>query len=411
MPFPRNVWLLRVAIEVVLHSARLIAFVSIPFLLSAACSDSFVIAEERNDAGPSSFGDTPDAAVDVSELISYCPTNKCPKGHTTCPSSAFPCDVNLLADIHNCGACGVVCPTPRHGATYDCVDGMCVMTCHTTDDLRPVGDCDGIIDNGCETLLETDDNCKACGKKCAPGEHCVVRGQHDVGCGCHDNQMYCQLYPGGPHGCVEIRDDDAHCGTCQNACDYTGGGASLPPHSYYGCINSTCGNLKCHSRWGNCDGAADTGCETFLVTNENCGACGRACPADQECRLNPQLVPECMCPEGETFCSGGTDDGVEVGACRNLLSDSAACGDCSKACNLGLAHGKESCVNGICRPNCAHGWADCNGDTLDGCETNVDSDPSNCGGCDNKCNAVAGQACAGGRCVVEPCKEPGGMTQ
>ncbi|AKU95633.1 hypothetical protein AKJ09_02297 [Labilithrix luteola] len=59
----------------------------------------------------------------------------------------------------------------------------------------------------------------------------------------------------------------------------------------------------------------------------------------------------------------------------------------------------------MCRLDCGTGRANCNGNQSDACETNIDSDPNNCGGCGITCNAVAGQACVQGRCVVEPCDD------
>jgi hypothetical protein len=67
------------------------------------------------------------------------------------------------------------------------------------------------------------------------------------------------------------------------------------------------------------------------------------------------------------------------------------------------------CNYGTCSRHCIDGRADCNGNPSDDCETNIDNDPENCGGCGIVCDAVAGQACVGGRCVVEPCNSDGGV--
>src|SRR5262249_33661012 len=51
---------------------------------------------------PAQFGGA-DAGFDAEagvthDLVTYCPSNKCPPGWTTCPTSRFPCDVNLRLD-------------------------------------------------------------------------------------------------------------------------------------------------------------------------------------------------------------------------------------------------------------------------------------------------------------------------
>ena len=355
--------------------------------------------------------DVPDASSAPVEagLTQYCPTDQCPAGYTTCPLSSFRCDVNLLTDRNNCGACGVVCPKMSKGASFECVDGECVMSCHIEE---LADDCDGIVDNGCETSIVDDDNCRTCGNKCPAGTPCVDRGFYDIGCGCKKGEIYC---PDKFPPCLDASSDDMNCGACDRVCEPTKDG-SLPPYpnTYYGCIKGECGGIKCTEYRGDCDGKAENGCETVVKTNENCGGCGLSCQPGQECRYlllfaqPPMLM--CMCPAGQTFCSVGEIDGIPAGTCYDLKSDNEACGACGNVCS---GDGSKKCVYGVCRLNCFQGTADCNGNEADGCEVNTSSDPDNCGGCGNKCDAVSGQACVGGRCVVKPCDEvdAGGPTR
>ena len=108
-------------------------------------------------AEPGPIVSAPDeaGAPDSSELFTnYCPSNRCPPGHTTCPSSEFLCDADLRTDLNNCGECGNVCP--RGGLDqYVCVEGRCVLSCKANQAL----DCDGVPDNGCEASPASDDNC------------------------------------------------------------------------------------------------------------------------------------------------------------------------------------------------------------------------------------------------------------
>jgi hypothetical protein len=128
----------------------------------------------------------------------------------------------------------------------------------------------------------------------------------------------------------------------------------------------------------------------------------------------------CGCPEGETFCGSCKSDGtytaqlpdggtleavlpvICTGVCNNLTKDPLNCGVCGAVCTDG------TCEFGSCVKRCPYGRADCDGNP--DCEVNTLSDPANCGGCGIACDAVAGQACVGGKCVVEPCDAGAGGT-
>src|SRR5262249_40181126 len=83
-----------------------------PPLMSQGCSHSDpanLIPQEEGVSAP--FVDDASTVEAEAGLINYCPSNKCPAGHTTCVDSTFACDVDLLTDTQNCGACGASCPT------------------------------------------------------------------------------------------------------------------------------------------------------------------------------------------------------------------------------------------------------------------------------------------------------------
>ncbi|MDF2693170.1 MAG: hypothetical protein K0S65_1553 [Labilithrix sp.] len=364
----------------------------------AALACSTALDAGADDMAPRSPSEAPGftnadaAAVEAgaATVTSYCPSNKCPAGYTNCPTSRFPCDVNLLSDRQNCGACGVACPAPNSAEHYECVEGHCVLQCNSQPRTL---DCDGLPDNGCESSPGEQDSCGGCGITCTdPDKPCVNRaGQgEDYGCGCKDGKTYCQGQ------CIDTRNEDNHCGACGNGCPSGDIDPSL--HMYYGCFDSKCGRAKCERGWANCDGILDNGCETSIASDDNCGTCGNACPAGQSCKkdvsvTNPNTPYGCMCPPGDTFCGGDN-----WGACYDTSSDPRHCGGCGIQC-------ASVCVNGVCRMDCGTGRADCNGNELDGCEVDIDSDPRNCGGCGIVCNGTAGQACVQGRCVVEPCED------
>ena len=398
---------------------RRIARYSAPFTLIVpaalawlgGCGGADVTVAEMDDATPPAFA-APDAAPDAIALgvTAYCPSDRCPPGHTTCPSSQFLCDVDLLTDVNNCGECGNKCPSKNSM----CAEGRCVLSCNNATEL----DCDGLPDNGCEAKTLSNDNCGYCGNVCPADRPCVDRGvlASDYQCGCKPGEIYC----GGLYGvpsigeCLDPSSSDSHCGACGNACPPGGDGTvEAPPNTYFGCFEGACGTPKCKTGWGDCDLDPENGCETPLTNNdEHCGTCGYRCQDGTTCDLKVisigATIPMCMCAKGTTFCGASiVQGGVEVermGNCRDLTSDKDNCGACGAPCSA-PAHAIAACIYGSCDWSCNAGWGDCNGSRDDGCETDISFDPKNCGGCGIACDGIAGQACVNGQCMVEPCSE------
>lgn len=376
-------------------------------VLASACSAETRAVYLGRESNPPSFV-SPDASDDAAgdasvpnALTNYCPSNKCPAGWTTCPDSRFPCDVNLNADRDNCGACGAECP-PIFGSMHECIEGRCVMQCSSSS-----FDCDGLPDNGCEASAASNDSCNGCGVKCLdPAKPCVDRSMNstDYGCGCHGDDLLCIEEQGIPR-CRDGTKDDNNCGACGNVCDPAGSGGPIHPNTYRGCVESECDRPKCLFGYANCDADISNGCETDIHSAQHCGACNKACPTGQDCKLDEFGTPKCMCPPGQTYCPIICFNGLCTGECRDLATDAQHCGACGRACATGGTFLQATCTYGTCKTECAVGRADCNGDPSDGCEVNANSDPNNCGGCGRVCDAIAGQACVGGQCVVEPCDE------
>ena len=343
------------------------------------------------------------------------PTRPTLRGPSSSPSRAaarervtFQCDVNLLTDRDNCGECGNRCENPSLPAKYECSEGHCLLACDPTSGRL---DCDGIPDNGCETDITTNEHCGSCGVKCTDPKKPCIRSGSDHRCGCPDGKIYCQDASGDGR-CVDPRTDDQNCGGCNVACDGGGDGGDLPSNTYLGCVESQCGRVKCQSDFRDCDtdlnAPSSNGCEANIWSRDNCGSCGNACPAEQECQGNEYMMPTCSCPKGMIYCPafcmdmGGRTQCL-VGMCVDIESDAEHCGGCFNSCKSSSNTSISTCSFGVCSTQCHKGRADCNGNDSDGCEVNVDQDPNNCGACGKVCDAVAGQACVGGRCVVEPC--------
>lgn len=389
------------------------------FWLAGGCAGREVIVGDLDDASaPSLVAPDANEASTASSLVSYCPSDKCPAPWVTCPDSRFPCDVDIRSDVDNCGACGYRCPESGRGeAKFRCIDGTCVMSCGT--EATSNIDCDGIPDNGCETKPTTNDNCGGCGIACTdPDKSCIYTSQ-GYRCGCPDGMIRC-FDPNFGDLCFDPKTDDANCGGCGNACDPAGDGSEPPPNTRFGCVGGKCNQPKCEKTFGtyflDCDGditqPSSNGCETDAWSNESCGGCGNACPGGQECQGNEALSPTCSCPDGMTYCPYVcVGDLCVAGKCVDITVDKDNCGACGNACprvNTNDPLSAPTCSYGTCGTECISGHADCNGNPADDCEVDTRVDPRNCGGCGIACDAKAGQACVGGRCVVEPCDVDGG---
>ncbi len=109
-----------------------------------------------------------------------------------------------------------------------------------------------------------------------------------------------------------------------------------------------------------------------------------------------------ICPAGYGDCDGNAANGCET----NLSTDPANCGGCDYSCSA--PHASTSCNFSICRiALCSAGWADCNRLASDGCEVDITSDANNCGGCGVQCASTAFPnatcLCSGGVFVLGPC--------
>ncbi len=171
--------------------------------------------------------------------------------------------------------------------------------------------------------------------------------------------------------------------SCSNSSGGGNGDGSV--HQSDGSLCSHCGAQAC------CNGiCTDTNTDT-----NNCGQCGNACL--------PGPSPDCVmglcgcsgnsgqaCAAGDTCCSNG---------CKNLLTDSANCGECGKKCT-----GNQTCTNG----QCSCGGSTCTGTQICCSNACVDknTDKNNCGFCGNQCQGAA--TCANGLCTGNNNCGPGG---
>lgn len=228
--------------------------------------------------------------------------------------------------------------------------------------------------------------------------------------------------------CVDENDPTYGCGS--NSCTPCSG-----VHGTATCQDRQCVMQACDPGYADCNHVATDGCEADFAKPTSCGACGTACLADRPvcAPTGPSYSCATGCPINAPFRCGAE--------CVSPLSSVNHCGACNAAC-LPVEHGDVSCAMGACTfkckpkyhkctdkcaadtdptscgptckpcpipPNavatcqkdacafaCLLGFGNCNTLAADGCESNLMTDPLNCG--------ICGRSCNGGACVNGACK-------
>lgn len=280
----------------------------------------------------------------------------CDFGDTQC---GLEC-VDVMSDREHCGACDNTCDTG-----FSCVDGVCDLVC-------PEGQtaCSGT----CVDVDRDPSHCGACDATCEAGEVCTD-GACEVSC--PPGQDICDGQ------CTLTESDPANCGGCGDACD-----------DGEVCMMGACA-VTCGAGLMECSGS----CVDLAVNPIHCGACGNVCPigfaADGVC-----VAGECQtyCQDLQGDCNGDLammdGDGCET----RLEMDVENCGACRRECTNANAMGEPACAAGDCALGaCLPGFSDCDMEPANGCESEINGDPTNCGGCGVACSA--GDFCVGGTCT------------
>jgi hypothetical protein len=168
---------------------------------------------------------------------------------------------------------------------------------------------------------------------------------------------------------VNLLSDAKNCGFCGNAC------AAGQQCSQAACVS------ECSAQQALCNGA----CVDLKSDGNNCGSCGNACDKGT------------VCGDGKCGASCGAGQQLCSGSCVDTSSNPAHCGACDNSCPSGPG-ATPICVGGLCGVVCQQGFTSCNGGCVD-----LKSDENNCGSCGNACGA--GEACDEGVCEVD-CAAP-----
>ncbi|EYF06307.1 Hypothetical protein CAP_2185 [Chondromyces apiculatus DSM 436] len=318
-----------------------------------------------------------------------CQVGACAQGYANCDNNpANGCEIHVANNPGNCGACGATCTVAN--STPACVGGTCqVGTCNAG-----YGDCDGSAATGCETNLQNNvASCGACGNTCtaANGTPACTNGACTIA-SCNAGWGNCD--GNAANGCeTNLQNSLGSCGTCGNACTAANGSPV--------CSSGTCGIASCNAGFGNCDGSTANGCETNLQNNlNNCGTCSTVCTAangSPSCSGGACAVSSCNTGWGN--CDGQVANGCET----NLQNNLGNCGTCGNTCST--ANGTAACTSGTCAvASCNGGFGNCDGQVANGCETNLQNNLNNCGTCGNVCSVSNGSpTCAGGGCGIAAC--------
>src|SRR5688500_17541291 len=217
-------------------------------VVAVACSETVDMGDVTTGNGTPTFGASQDGGdgsvqpLDAAIVPLQCMGTECPSPYATCLSDdgpAYKCGTDLKRDNKHCGTCGNECLKykPLH-MTSRCVDGACELECFSEPspfDPQDWRNCNVVLDDGCESNVVIDENnCGACGNKCAAGTKCI-----DGKCGCPAGMIECFGI------CVDPQKDDNHCGGCGNFCEpfpapENGGCDPMPARAYFGCREGKC---------------------------------------------------------------------------------------------------------------------------------------------------------------------------
>ena len=296
--------------------------------------------------------------------------------------------------------------------------------------------CDG-QDNDCDGQTDEDLGWTSCGKglcfhtspNCADGQAVVCNpfeGAAPEVCDGTDNDCNGGVDEAGADGCSLLFQDADGDGHGQAGLD--GKCVCGPTGLFKAVVDDDCNDLNpwvfpgatelCDKVDNNCDEVVDedgaTGCSWFFADADGDGygsgdpTCVCTAPGagwsvlTGDCDENDSAVhPGALelCDEGDNDC----DD--EIDETFDLDSDSANCGKCGFLCQPNNAFGK--CQDGKCKvDDCVTGYANCDGEDVDGCETNIHQDADNCGICDKVCSLPNATAfCQVGECEIAACNQ------
>ncbi len=322
-------------------------------------------------------GGTCGACVSASECAS---SESCVNGGCT---SAAPCTKNAsCSDGQSCkaGVCAACSANADCDAGEACKAGACGPC---------AGDADCSAGSYCSSgkcaAIPTDGTCAREGDLCSFGNPSACLGQSYCVRGTRDNQplIYCPTTPAAQDSPCSLSDAEVTANPCAI---------------------------------GKCDGTSTT-CRALA------GAGGRVCHRRDSSLACDQDV---TCSDASTACpsDGTAPSGTQCAAAPDACHDAPKCNGTDKTCPAAVdncplspanAVGRATCVDGKCKlPGCNVGYADCDGNALNGCEAKLDRDNNNCGACGTACptspaHATKPAVCEDSVCYANDCQDGWGF--
>ncbi len=322
-------------------------------------------------------GDALDAAADQSDVRVRRDTDgRCVTSADCVDTVGTPACDTAAGRCVRCTAAEDSCPADEH---CDDAAHLCVPGCRSDEGCNSGGGDAGRM-RYCNVAT------RAC-VACLRDEHCVRGYCENGGCvpwcepdrGCGPSQTCCT------RTCADLMSNPMHCGACGAACPAAARALAT-------CVSGAC-SLRCEAGFADCNMSAADGCEVNTRTAaNNCGGCGTVCPS------RPNAGPACVAGACSVTCNAGfgncnlrPDDGCEI----DTRASNSNCGACGAICTA-RANANAACSGGMCRQTCVAPFVDCNGNSADGCETDVTANVANCGACGRTCGFL--QGCAANDC-------------
>jgi hypothetical protein len=230
-------------------------------------------------------------------------------------------------------------------------------------------------------------------KDCELGQGCLENGDCREG-ECLD--LFCQQ-PGCDNTVKDNTETDTDCGGDCKPCTVGQGCA----------VAADCDSTICTEALTCAGASCDDGIKNGTETGRDCGGDCDGCPPGSPCLIAVDCtsgVCDEMTMRCVVFCIPGTDEcdaDLSVECETNILTSVDSCGGCNMPCEFD--HAIPACTGGVCGiAECETGWANCNDDESDGCETDTTSTATDCGGCGDECPAVNGTpGCADSACTID----------